>query len=448
MNLWNFVLETLAAAVSSFVSLSGAVRMCGPKYGGKKHALLLFAGVLLETGAAVLIDCFSLYRISEFSLWEILLNAVMSFLILLLLGGGTAARRAASAAVVTLAVSAVNFFVFCVTGIVLGVNYSSYNRFAVMMHPGFGRRCYLLALAAVLLALWFALRRVFPRAREWDRRQWAAALLGPAAAFSAGWYLRRIAFRKYWLITGYTLTLLGAAVLSVLIWAFYRYRKEKRANEMLYASNEIMTENYRQLYEDQMQRAKELHDFNHHISALRGLALEGKSAEAAAYADSLLTVSYREKRLCHSGSDVVDAVINRKAAEAEAAGIAFSYSVDFPVPGSLDPVDVCAILANQLDNALEACRSVDSAAPKSVEVRIWRQTEGIIFFQVINTALKNPFTPDGRLVSQKRDKARPHGLGLKSIRDTAKKHQGDLRSVWRDGKFTSTVFLCFDETEE
>ncbi len=448
MSLWSFVLETLAAAVSSFAALSGAVRMCGPKYGGKKHALLLLSGVLSETGAAVLIDHFSLYRISEYSLWEVLLNAAMTFFILLLLGGGTARKKAASAAVATFAVSAVSCLVFCVTGIALGVNYSSYNRFSAMMHPGFGRRCYLLALTAVLLILRFSLRRVFPHAREWDRGQWIKALLIVAAAFSVGWCLRWVAFRKYWLITGCTFALLGAAALLVVLWAFYRYRKEKRVNEMLYASNGMMTENYKRLYEDQVQRAKELHDFNHHISALRGLALEGKSAEAAAYADSLLAASYREKRLCHSGSDVVDAVINRKAAEAEAAGVDFSYSVDFPVPGSIDPVDVCAILANQLDNALEACKEIDGQSGRSVEVRIWRQTGNIVFFQVINTALQNPFTPDGRLISRKRDKARPHGLGLKSIRDTALKYQGDLKSVWRDGKFTSTVFLCFDEAEE
>ncbi len=448
MNLWSFVLETLAAAVIGFVSLGGAAGMCGQKYGGKKHVLLLFAGVLLETGTAVLIDHFSLYHISEFSLWEILLNGATTFLALLVLSRGPVRKKAASAAVMTFAVSAVNCLVFCAAGIVSGVNYSSYNRFAAMMHPGFGRRRYLLALTAVLLALYFSLRQVLSKAREWDRRQWITALLGSAAAFSAGWYLWSIAFRKYWLAAGCTFTLLGAAALSVLIWAFCRYRKEKRVNEMLYASNEMMTENYKRLYEDQVQRAKELHDFNHHIAALRGLAADGKSAEAAAYADSLLTASYREKRLCHSGNDVVDAVINRKAAEAEAAGVTFSYSVDFPVPGSIDPVDVCAILANQLDNALEACKETEGQSGKSVEVRVWRQTGNIVFFQVINTALKNPFTPDGRLVSQKRDKARPHGLGLKSIRDTALKYQGDLQSVWRDGKFTSTVFLCFDEAEE
>jgi len=134
-----------------------------------------------------------------------LLNAAMTFLALLFLSGDPVRKRAAFAAVMTFAVSAVSCLVFCVTGIVLGVNYSSYNHFAVMMHPGFGRRCYLLALTAVFLALWLSLRRVFPKAREWDRRQWITALLGSAAAFSVGWYLRRIAFRKYWLITGCTI---------------------------------------------------------------------------------------------------------------------------------------------------------------------------------------------------------------------------------------------------
>lgn len=445
MNLLNFFLETLAAAVTSFVSIAGTVRMAGQKYRGKKQALFLLAAVLAETGVEVLADYRSLYRISDFTLWIVLINLAFAFSAALALSKGTIFRKISATAVSTLAVSALNCLVFCVSGAVMGVGLFTYNPFAILMHAGSSRRCYLLALIVSALALYGALWRVMEKARDMDNRQWGMLLGGAAVVFGAGWGLVKLAFWRDWLVPGYTFGFFGTLVLSVLIWAFARYRKEKRTNEILYTSNELMTENYRRLYENQVQRAKELHDFNHHISALRGLALEGKAAEAAAYADRLLQASYREKRLCHSGNDVVDAVINRKAAEAEAARTAFSYSVTFSVPNAIDPVDVCAILANQLDNALDACGEIEDAEQRSVEVRIWRQTGNIVFFQVSNTAEKNPFTPDGRLISQKRDRSRPHGLGLKSIRDAAQKYQGDLKNTWRDGKFTSTVFLCFDE---
>lgn len=441
----SFALETLAAAAAAFAFLGGTVKMTGPKYAGKKQTALLLLAVLAETGIEVWIDRRSLYSISDFSLWIVLLHALFALCTALLLGRGPLWRRASAAAASVLAVSAVDCLAFCVTGTVWGNTLSSYNHFTVIMQPSSVRRCYLAVSSALILLLYFALGRVLERARLLELRHWCALLAGVLPVFAASWRLMWVSLRQYWLTSGYLLSLLGIITLSVFLWAFARYRKERRMNKLLHDSNAMMTENYRRLHEEQLRRAKELHDFNHHISTLRGLSLEGKSDQAAAYADRLLQASYREKGLCRSGNDVVDAVINRKAAEAESAQIGFAYSVEFPVPESIDPVDVCAILANQLDNALEACREIEDPAGRSVEVHIWRQTGNIVFFQVVNTAKENPFTPDGRLVSRKRDGARPHGLGLKSIGGTARKYQGDLKNTWEDGKFISTVFLCVDE---
>lgn len=83
-----------------------------------------------------------------------------------------------------------------------------------------------------------------------------------------------------------------------------------------------------------------------------------KDTEAEQYVCKLLAITYRESKLCHSGCDVIDAIINCKISEATAGHIAFTYKVQLPEPIHISSVDICAVLSNQIDNALEACANI------------------------------------------------------------------------------------------
>ena len=175
----------------------------------------------------------------------------------------------------------------------------------------------------------------------------------------------------------------------------------------------------------------------------KGLASMGKHAEISTYIDSLLSVTYQETVLCHSGSDIIDAIINHKAAEARQLGITFSFSVNYHVPADIHPVDICGALANQIDNAFDACMQMSSSDIREVKV-IVKQVENFVFFRVENTVNNDPFENKRFLTSTKTDTSKQHGLGLKNIRDIAEKYNGFLRNEYKDGLFISVVSLCYE----
>jgi sensor histidine kinase regulating citrate/malate metabolism len=107
----------------------------------------------------------------------------------------------------------------------------------------------------------------------------------------------------------------------------------------------------------------------------------------------------------------------------------------------MEPVDICAILANQLDNAFEACQLIPEVSERIVTVHIWHQTERIVLFQVRNRVICDPFADNPELRSTKQDHSRPHGFGIKSIQETTAKYQGLLENTFQDGYFVSTVLL-------
>lgn len=212
---------------------------------------------------------------------------------------------------------------------------------------------------------------------------------------------------------------------------------------LLKATNQLLTDNYQQLHTYQQNHAKQIHDFNHHLTALKGLATRKKHEEISDYIDSLLSIAYQETALCHSGSDIIDAIINHKAAEAKNLGIIFDFAVPPLVRSNIDPVDICGVLANQIDNAFDACKQIPSPGLREVKVII-KQVENFMFFRVENTVEHDPFQNNSSLASTKKDVSTQHGLGLKNIGDIANKYSGFLRNEFRDGRFISVVSLCYE----
>lgn len=141
---------------------------------------------------------------------------------------------------------------------------------------------------------------------------------------------------------------------------------------------------------------------------------------------------------------MIDAVINCKAAEAEALSIPFEYLVELSQPIEMDPVAICAILSNQIDNAFEASQQVPDPVKRDVKVRIWIKNDNTLFFRVKKYVDTDPLVSNPNLLRAKADSQELHGIGLRNIADTAEKYGGALRSSCQDHFFVSSVFLCLN----
>ena len=85
------------------------------------------------------------------------------------------------------------------------------------------------------------------------------------------------------------------------------------------------------------------------------------SGAALEYAEKLHTriVSARHHRFCRNS--VADVLLNAKYAEIRADGIILNARVDLPASLPMDNLDLCILLGNLLDNAIEACRRIEDA---------------------------------------------------------------------------------------
>lgn len=166
------------------------------------------------------------------------------------------------------------------------------------------------------------------------------------------------------------------------------------------------------------------HDVKNHLSVLNGFLTNGKPEEARSYLQSMQAASSSLSFPCHTGNAVADILLNEKLSLAKANGIAADVSLILPESCAIDDFDLCVILSNALDNAVNACRTLDG----DTKIQISGEKQGDFYMlEFKNTC------PEGSLP--------PAGTGLSNIRTIAEKYHGAMLTEKTDREFSLNVLL-------
>jgi sensor histidine kinase regulating citrate/malate metabolism len=165
------------------------------------------------------------------------------------------------------------------------------------------------------------------------------------------------------------------------------------------------------------------------------------------YFDGMYTSVEQLDNRVHTGSAVSDAVINSKFryAEKEITNIRLDAG-DFILPDNINiqAYDIGIILNNGLDNAIEACKKMHIEYPASktfISVRSFCK-RNMFFIEVENSfdGFLKIDKDSGYPVSTK-EESKSHGIGLRNIKNCAKKYAGDIDCIAEDKKFILSVML-------
>ncbi|MDO4298472.1 MAG: ATP-binding protein [Lachnospiraceae bacterium] len=121
-----------------------------------------------------------------------------------------------------------------------------------------------------------------------------------------------------------------------------------------------------------------------------------------------------------------------------------NYDLKFPRNSNISSDDLCIILFNLLDNAMDACRICQEKAPQaapsiSVTIRLIHQ---FLIIKVSNPCAHKPRRLSG-LFSTTKQNTLHHGIGLRNVRETAEKYGGNVEFEVRENTFVTSVLLFF-----
>ena len=160
------------------------------------------------------------------------------------------------------------------------------------------------------------------------------------------------------------------------------------------------------------------HDYQNNLLALSALLQGGQTAQAAAYVSSLSDQLAQTKSAYATGNLLADAILTDKAQNAKTRGIDIVFHGIVPSAG-VDDRDLCVILANALDNAVEGC---SGCAPCTVTATSTVKPGG--WTLRIENPVPQPVVIRGGEVRTSKADAENHGYGIGNIRKTARAYNG------------------------
>lgn len=184
------------------------------------------------------------------------------------------------------------------------------------------------------------------------------------------------------------------------------------------------------------------HDFDNLKIGLQRILSEGNTAEALDYLSECEQPLQSDYILYKTGNRLADALLHNKNQLAEAAGTSITFDGLIP-DGIIARTDLCVMLGNALDNALEACRKIESAAVKTITLTSDYQNR-FLFITV-----QNPVADEVKIVQNKiettKENKQQHGIGLSSIRKAAANYSGEVKVLSENGVFTLKIELDLND---
>lgn len=235
-------------------------------------------------------------------------------------------------------------------------------------------------------------------------------------------------------------------VIIILSWvSVYLWQKSKHEEDMtkfMEMRNGLLEENYKGLSAAYSANAKVYHDFNNHVNILHQYLLNGDSNAALDYLESLSEPIRVLLEKTWTGNDVIDVIINSKLKKMEDNNIRTNINVEFPNNSDIVSSDICTILSNLLDNAIEACMRNVYEDNKWISITI-RIINAMLFLKIENGNENVPTIKNEKLITSKND-LRFHGWGLKSVESAVEKYEGIMQHKIMDNIFQVVVTLNYN----
>ena len=179
------------------------------------------------------------------------------------------------------------------------------------------------------------------------------------------------------------------------------------------------------------------HDYRNHIQTMKVLTEKGDLEAIKEYLNKLDEDLATVDTVVKTGNAMADAILNSKISLAKSKGINVKVDAHVPVKLKMSELDLCVILGNLFDNAIEASLPLPEEERLIRVYMVMKNTQLYISFTNFTASKKQ--TKEANLF--KTTKGDGHGFGLVRIDSIIEKLDGYLSRNSEDGAFTTEVLI-------
>jgi len=235
-------------------------------------------------------------------------------------------------------------------------------------------------------------------------------------------------------------------LLFILIISLFLENRNKQYAEdivdLLTHQIEMQIEHYKKLNEQDVELRKFKHDYQNLLLGLQVILEANDISQALDYIENVKSLIPESSRTFDSGNYIADALLNAKSEDAAKHQTQLSFEGFIPTM-NIVMTDLCVILSNSLDNAIEACAKIDGEKKIKIESKI----ENGFWFINIENPVKNPVTIYNNSVYTTKEDSTKHGFGLYNIDRIIQKRGGQVNLSCNDNVFVFDAALKLNSSD-
>lgn len=233
----------------------------------------------------------------------------------------------------------------------------------------------------------------------------------------------------------YGITIFSVIIFLVLEVVLLEYKKDYEISTKDFQQN-VLIHQYEEIKNIYLNMRGWRHDYHNHLQVMKAQMELGRFDEVRDYLGQLEQDLDGVDTYVKSGNLMLDAILNSKLSLAQDKKIVMHCKASVPEVLTVTDVDLCVILGNLLDNAIEACEQIEEDARF---LRIYITVNGAQLYLSIQNSAKEILNFNERnYISSKRGN---HGLGMKRVKVLVDKYGGFLNLQNEPGIFAVEVLL-------
>lgn len=231
-------------------------------------------------------------------------------------------------------------------------------------------------------------------------------------------------------------------VYTVILSFVYALRTSDLRNEFAVASSRLalarsqidIQKEYFDALSAQMNEIRSIrHDMRHFLGVLKRLSVEERYEELNRFLTEYTQQAETEPLPVFCENAVANSILGYYFLQAIERGIPFRCTCDIPKQLFISDSDLCVVLGNALENAIEACEKLPLEKIRFVQVEA-RNITGQLLIKIANSCINPPIEKDDGYRSSKSGAF--HGMGLRNMKRVVSACEGFMKTEYTQGVFT------------
>lgn len=271
----------------------------------------------------------------------------------------------------------------------------------------------------------------------------ATLIVFPVATFMAIYVMSEYMYKTEdgRLIVLSAITAATLIVSNIALFYLFEYQlreaEARKEQQMMRQQLEYKAEYYKDLSIKQKYSNKAMHDLKNQLFALKE-ALLNNEEEGIRKITRLCEDMLTSQTFTFTGNEAVDALLTMKIQAMKEKEIKFTHIVYMSKDNTIDMLDLCVLLGNLLDNAMEANEKV-SLEERFIHLNMVQKAD-YLSIQINNATDGNVKIENNQIITTKKQKEL-HGFGLQSVREITEKYNGNCTFCQEGHLFQAVLML-------